>query len=252
MLNHPTINHLKIMKLDGMAQAFSEQLELNGSRELSFEERFALLIDREIIHRENKRFTRKLSNAKLKQAATLEDIDYQHPRNLDPSFIQNLSNLDWMKQKHNLIITGPTGVGKTFLACAFAHQACRKDFTAYYAQTNKLLQDMAMAKHDGRYFRLLNKLSKTSLLILDDWGLDSPDAQERRILLEILDDRYQRASTIIASQFPTNLFYDNLNDPTLADAILDRVLHNAYKIQLKGESLRKTKNTLTQPTPNQA
>lgn len=166
--------------------------------------------------------------------------------------IRSLSGLGWMKSKHNLIITGPTGVGKTYLACAFGLQACRKDFGAYYTQTNKLLQEMLIAKHDGRYFRLLAKLTKTPLLILDDWGLDTPNAEQRRILLEILDDRYGRASTLIASQFPTNLWYDNLNDPTLADAILDRVLHNAYRLELEGESLRKAKNSLTPPPADES
>jgi DNA replication protein DnaC len=246
MLNHPTLNSLKAMKLEGMAQAFSEQLELNSHKDLSFEERLAYLIDREQNYRDSKRFARRIRTAQLRQIATLEDIDYQHPRNLEASIIQKLSNLDWMRDKHNLIITGPTGVGKTYLACAFAHQACRKDFTAFYAQTTKLLHDLRIAKADGSYFKKLNRLAKTNLLILDDWGLDQSTVEEKRILLEILDDRYQRNSTIIASQFPTELWYDNLADPTLADAILDRVLHNAYRIELKGESLRKAKHNLTQ------
>lgn len=193
------------MKLEGMAQAFSEQLELHSHKDMSFEERLALLIDREESFRDNKRFARRIRNARLKQLASLEDIDYQHPRNLEASIIQKLSSLEWMRDKHNLIITGPTGVGKTYLACAFAHQACRKDFTAYYSQTTKLLHDLRIAKADGSYFRKLNRIAKMNLLMLDDWGLDQPNPEEKRILLELLDDRYQRNSTIIASQFPTEL-----------------------------------------------
>lgn len=247
MLTHPTLNKLREMKLDGMAQALQEQLNLNHVSELSFEERLALLIDVEMTTRDNKRYSRKLRNARLRQQASLEDIDYRHPRNLDRSLLQSLASCTWVKERHNLIITGPTGVGKTYLACALAHQACRKDFTAFYAQTSRLLQELMITKGDGRYLKMLAKLAKIDLLILDDWGLDTPPAEQRRILLELLDDRYDRGSTLIASQFPTDLWYDNLGDPTLADAILDRVVHNAYRVELKGESLRKTKNSLTQP-----
>lgn len=234
------------MKLDGMAQALADQFETRTADELGFEERLALLIDVEMTHRDNKRYTRRLRNAKLRQQASLEDIDYKHPRNLDRSLMQSLASCTWIKERHNLIITGPTGVGKTYLACALAHQACRKDCTAYYAQTSRLLQELLIMKGDGRYLKMLAKLAKTNLLVLDDWGLDTPPAEQRRILLELLDDRYDRGATLIASQFPTHLWYDNLGDPTLADAILDRVVHNAYRLELKGESLRKTKHALTQ------
>lgn len=252
MLTHPTLQHLRAMKLDGMAQAFQEQLELNNVKDLVFEERLALLIDREMVTRDNRGFARRLRNARLKQQATLEDLDYKHPRNLDAKLVRSLSGCDWVGERHNLIITGPTGVGKTYLTCALAHQACRRGFTALYAQTGRLLQELAMTKGDGRYLRLLNQIAKTHLLVLDDWGLDNPTPEQRRILLELLDDRYERGSTLIASQFPTELWYENLNDPTLADAILDRVLHNAYRIELKGESLRKTKKKLPPPDPDKA
>lgn len=252
MLNHPTLDKLRSMKLDGMAQALTEQFETRTADELGFEERLSLLIDVEMTHRDNKRYARKLKNAKLRQQACLEDIDYKHTRQLDRSLMQSLAGCKWIREHHNLIITGPTGVGKTYLACALAHQACRKDFTTYYAQTSRLLQELFIMKGDGRYLKMLAKLAKINLLILDDWGLDTPPAEQRRILLELLDDRYERGSTLIASQFPTSLWYDNLGDPTLADAILDRVVHNAYRLELKGESLRKSKNGLTQTRAQEA
>jgi DNA replication protein DnaC len=236
------------MKLEGMVQAFTEQLEMNAATELCFEERLGLLVDREATFRDNKRFSTKLRNAKLRHQASLENIDYSHPRHLDRSLMQNLASCNWLKQKHNLILTGPTGVGKTYLACALGHQACRYDFSAIYQQTSRLLQELVISKGDGRYVRMLTKLSKTNLLILDDWGLDTPTPEQRRVLLELLDERYERGSTLIASQLPVDLWYENLADPTLADAILDRIIHNAYRLNLKGESLRKTKNNLTHPT----
>jgi DNA replication protein DnaC len=248
MLKHPTLEKLKTMKLDGMAQALVEQLEMNVATDLGFEERLGLLVDREANFRDNKRLGTKLRNAKLRHQASIENIDYAHSRQLDRSLVQDLAGCNWLKQKHNLIITGPTGVGKTYLACALGHQACRYDFTVIYKQTSRLLQELVISKGDGRYFRILNKLSKTNLLILDDWGLDTPTPEQRRVLLELLDDRYERGSTLIASQLPVDLWYENLADPTLADAILDRIIHNAYRLILKGESLRKTKNNLTQST----
>lgn len=247
MLTHPIQQKLRSMHLHGMAQALQEQLESSNPqlKQMNFEERLGLMIDREQLHRENKGFERRLAYAKLKQRATLEDLDYTHSRNLDASLVRALTSGEWLKEHRSLIVTGSTGTGKTYISCAFAHSACRQGFSALYAQTGRLLQELIIAKADGRYLRILASISRTQLLILDDWGLESPDADQQRILLEILDDRYDKRSTLIASQFPTDTWHLKQADPTLADAILDRVLHNAYRIELSGDSLRKTKKKLS-------
>lgn len=246
MLLHPVIQQLRTLKLDGMALALQEQHEQPSVRELSFEERLTLLLERERAIRDTKGMQRRLVAARLKLNVSIEEVDFKHPRGLDAKLLRSLQSGQWIAEKRGVLITGPTGVGKTFIGCALAHQACRQGFTALYTQTGRLLQEMTLAKGDGRYLKLLASISKVNVLILDDWGLDLPTAEGRRILLEILDDRYERASTIITSQFPTSAWHANLGDPTLADAILDRVLHNAYRIDLKGESLRKKSRQLTQ------
>jgi DNA replication protein DnaC len=245
MLPHPLVHQLRTLKLDGMAAAIQEQQEQPTARELSFEERLTLLVDRELAHREGRTTLRRLTAARLKVHATLEEVDTKHPRGLDARLLRTLGEGHWINDKRGVIITGPTGVGKTFIGCALAHQACRRGYSAQYTQTGRLLQELTLAKGDGRYLKMLAQLARVQVLILDDWGLDTPTAEGRRILLEILDDRYQRGSTIITSQFPTTVWHENLGDPTLADAILDRVLHHAYRIELKGESLRKKSKTST-------
>lgn len=250
MLSHPTLSKLDTIGLEGFAQALREQLESSQYREMSFEERIGLLIDRELTLRDTKGFERRLKAAKLRQAASPEDIDLKHPRKLDSSLVRALASSAWIRDKRNLLITGPTGVGKTFIACAMGHAACRQGFSVLYTQTSRLLHELSIQKGDGRYLTTLKRLSKLPVLILDEWGFEQPNADQRRILLELLDDRYERTSTIIVSQFPTELWYDHLaEDPTLADAILDRILHNGYKLELQGESLRKTKRALTSATP---
>jgi DNA replication protein DnaC len=239
MLTHPTLEKLRSIRLFGMASALQEQLELKNADELCFEERLGLLVDRELTNRENKRFSSQLKKAQLRQRATLEDLDYSHPRGLDKSLIRSLASCQWLKEHRQLCITGATGTGKTYLACAFAHQAIRQGYTARYHRTSRLLQEFTLAKGDGRYLTRLQQLAKTQLLILDDWGIEPLGEGEKRILLEVLDDRFERSSTLIASQLPTDLWHPFLADPTLADAILDRILHSAYRIELKGESLRK-------------
>lgn len=248
MLPHPVIQHLRALKLDGMALALQEQQEQPGLRELGFEERLTLLVDRERACRDTRGLQRRLAAARLKVDASLEEVDTKHPRGLDARLLRSLAQGQWIAEKRGVIITGPTGVGKTFIGCALAHQACRQGFTALYTQTGRLLQELTLAKGDGRYLKLLASIARVSVLILDDWGLDVPTAEGRRILLEILDDRYERVSTIITSQFPTSAWHANLGDPTLADAILDRVLHHAYRIELRGESLRKKGRKLTPET----
>lgn len=239
MLTHPTLEKLRMMRLLGMARALQEQLDLRNTNELGFEDRLALIVDRELTDRENKRFASQLKKAQLRQRATLEDIDYRHSRGLDRSLIASLASCTWLQEHRQLCITGATGTGKSFLANAFAHQAIRHGYSARYCRTSRLLQELTLARGDGRYLARLQQLAKIHLLILDDWGLEPPSEVERRILLEVLDDRFDRTSTLITSQLPTDHWHSFLGDPTLADAILDRILHSAYRIELKGESMRK-------------
>ena len=248
MLTHPTLDKLQRLKFTGMAAALAEQMQMPDVEELAFEERLGLLVDRETTERENRRLTSRLRRAKLKHNAALEDIDYRHPRGLDKSLIRSLATCQWVKEHLNILLTGPTGVGKTWLACALAQKACREGHTALYLRLPRLLQDMVIAKGDGRYPKLLAALAKTDVLVLDDWGLAKLTAEQRRDLLEILEDRHSSRSTLATSQLPTEKWHDSIGDPTLADAILDRLVHNAYKINLTGGSMRKRKATLTRTT----
>lgn len=243
MLNHPTIEKLRALRLTGMADAFQEQLT-KPLPDLDFESRLGLLIEKEWYLRENRRLKRRLNQAKLQQTACIEDIDFKHPRGLNKSVISELARGQWINQHLNLLITGPTGCGKTYLACAMAHKACLTGFTSKYYRLPRLWHELKIAKADGTYTQWLSQIAKIDLLVLDDWGLVSPDDEQRRDLLEMLDDRYQQRSTIITSQLPTTHWHEHLNDATLADAILDRLLHNAVRLELKGDSLRKNKKTL--------
>lgn len=243
MLNQPTLEKLRSLKLTGMAEAFNEQLQ-KPLPDLDFESRLGILIDREWCLRENRRLSRRLTQAKLQQSACIEDIDYKHARGLNKAAIQELVRGQWIQQHMNLLITGPTGCGKTYLACALSHHACLSGLTVKYYRLPRLWNDLKIAKANGTYANWLSQIAKIDLLLLDDWGLASPEEEQRRDLLEIFDDRYKRKSTIITSQLPTSLWHEHLNDATLADAILDRLLHNAIKLELKGESLRKNQKTL--------
>jgi DNA replication protein DnaC len=246
MLTYPTLDKLKAMRFTGMARALEEQMEMAEIDSLSFEERLGLLIDREMTVRENRRLTTRLKKAKLRQNAAVEDIDYRHPRGLDRALMAKLSSCQWISQYLNILITGPTGCGKTYIACALAHKACREGYTAHYTRLPRLLQELHIAKGDGRYGKLLAGFAKTHLLILDDWGLAKLTDEQRHDLLEILEDRHGLRSTVVAAQLPVDNWHEIIGDPTLADAIMDRLIHNAYKINLKGESMRKRKSKLTQ------
>lgn len=234
-----TFDKLNQMKLFGMARALQEQLAQPDIISIPFEERLGMLVDREVDYRENKRLARLLKEAKLKQQACVEDVDFRHPRGLDRAVFFSLADCRWIREHHNLIITGPTGVGKTFIACALANKACRLGFTVRYWRTSRLLPAVATARADGSYATLIHKLQKTDLLLLDDWGISPLQVDEARDLLDILEDRNQTRSTLITSQMPVNQWHNVLADPTLADAILDRLVHNAYKLELRGESMRK-------------
>lgn len=246
MLNHPTHEHLTRLRLFGMAQALAEQASLPDIGSLSFEERLGLLVDRERALRQNRLTASRLRRARLKQPAVAEDIDYRHPRGLDRALFRRLLTGDWVNAHQNVLITGPTGVGKTYLACALANAACRQGRTALYQRLPRLFEELAVARGDGRYARLMTSLAKADVLILDDWGLALLDDERRRDLLEVLDERYQTRSTIITSQLPLATWHDALGDPTLADAILDRLVHHAHPLNLDGESLRRLKPKLTE------
>ena len=239
MLIEPTLDSLNRLKLHGMAAALSEQLTQSSTHGLSFEERLALLVDRELTYRDNRRLTRLLQLAQLKQRACLEDIDLRSRRGLDRAQLASLASCDWVRAAHNLIVHGPTGSGKTFLACALAHQACRQGLSAVYLRAPRLFEELNLCHADGSFRKRLAALAKVSLIVIDDFAIAPIAARERSDLLEVLDDRGGTRSTIITSQLPIEHWHDYIGDPTLADAILDRLLHSAHKVHLEGESMRK-------------
>ncbi len=243
MSQENTLNQLRHLKLTGMAQAFSEQLEQPPTQDLSFNERFALLVDRESFARGNRRIENLLRQAKLRQQACIEEIDYRHPRNLNKSQFVSLIECSFVRQRHNLIITGPTGCGKSYLACAIGHQACRQGLSVRYIRLPRFLEELTIAHADGSYGKLLIQMLKVDLLILDDFGLDPALTQEqRRDFFNIIEDRHQLKSTLITSQLPVKHWHDYIGEPTTADAILDRLLEKTHRIELKGESMRKNKS----------
>lgn len=244
MLIHETMETLHRMRLKGMVEAYHGQLQDPEVAGLSFDERFGLIVDHEWTRRQDRRLARRLKEAHLRMAACVEDIDYRYPRGLDRALVRRLAEGDWISRHQNVIITGPTGVGKSFIASALAHAAIRQGFTARYYRMTRLIGDLTTAKADGSFPQLMTGLARTDVLILDDWGLSTLTAVEARDLLEIVDDRYNLRSTIVASQLPVEDWHATIADPSVADAILDRLVHNAHKIALKGESMRKLTNGL--------
>jgi DNA replication protein DnaC len=245
MLTCPLLDKLQTLKFYGMLKALDEQMNMTDIDKLSFEDRLGLLIDRELTERQNRRMTTRLRKAKLRQSACVEDINFRHPRGLDKQLFLTLTSCQWIKDHHNVIIIGPTGVGKTYLACALAQKACRQDLSALYFRLPRLLNELSIAKADGRFGKILSTIARTDLLILDDWGLSKFVNEQRHDFLEILEDRHGLKSTLITSQLPIDHWHDIIGDPTLADAILDRLVHNAYKLNLEGESMRKKQSKLT-------
>lgn len=239
MLNQKTIETLKRMHLPGMADAFITQLKDPNVRELSFEERFGLIVDYEWTARENRKLSRLIKEAGFKMPACMEDLDYHHHRGLDRSVMSAFLSCAWLEDRQNITICGPTGIGKTYICSALGNLACRNGYSVRYHRVPKLLSDIHISKGDGSYPSLMKRLSRTDLLILDDWGIGPMTAQEARDILEVIEDRYQLRSTIISSQLPVDQWHELIADPTVADAILDRLLHNAHAISLKGESMRK-------------
>jgi DNA replication protein DnaC len=239
MLNQHTREQLHALKLTGMLDALEQQQAQPETHDLAFEERLALLVEREVLHRENRRLARLLKAARLRVEACVEDIDYRHPRGLQKSRMAQLASLDWIRQSLNLCMTGPTGCGKTWIACALGNQACRQGLSVRYLRLPALLEQLRIAHGDGSYVRLMGQLLKTDLLILDDWGIQPLTRSQRNDLMEVIEDRHDRRSTLIASQLPIDHWHDYIGEATLADAILDRLLHGAHRLKLTGESMRR-------------
>jgi len=246
MLTHPTLEKLRALRLNGMLKALSEQQQMSDLGSLGFEERLGLLIDREMTDRDNRRLETRLKKAKLRHCCCMEDLDFKAARGLDKALILSLAACTWIARGINVLICGPTGIGKSYLACALGHKACLEGYSTLYLRLPRLFEELRLAKADGRYGKLMLSYAKTDLLILDDWGLTPMTDPQRRDLLELLEDRYGKRSTIVTSQLPVNAWHEAIGDPTLADAILDRLVHNAYKLELKGDSMRKHAISLDQ------
>jgi DNA replication protein DnaC len=242
MLTHPTHDRLVALGLTGMAKALAEQREQRPVEGLTFEERLGLLVDREAAERQSKRLVTRLKSANLRQTAVVEDLDTRAARGLDKALFAKLATGEWIGRRQDLLITGKTGTGKSWLACALGHKACRDDRSTLYWRVPRLLDALALARGDGRYPRLLKSLARVDLLILDDWGLAPLTSSQGRDLLEIVDDRHGRRSTIVTSQLPVDHWHEMIADPTIADAVLDRLVHTAHRIALTGETLRDPKN----------
>ena len=245
MLTHPIFEKLEQLRFYGILKALEEQMQMPDIKKLGFEERLGLLVDREMTDRENRRLKTRLRKAKLRQNACVEDVDFRHPRKLDKTLFMNLADGRWLKEHNNVLLIGPTGVGKTYLACALAQKACRLGYSVLYFRLPRLLHELSIAKADGRYDKLLTGIGRIDLLVLDDWGLYKFVKEQRHDLLEILEDRHGRRSTLVTSQLPVKHWHEIIADPTLADAILDRLVHNAYKLVLAGDSMRKKQSKLT-------
>ncbi|NRP22018.1 Insertion sequence putative ATP-binding protein [Ensifer adhaerens] len=249
MLINPTIDRLRELGLHGMATAFQELDAQSEARGLEHGEWLAILLEQETTMRRQKRFEARARAAKLRHDAQIENADFRAARGLDRNLFMTLAGCDWTRKHHSLLITGPAGVGKSWLACALGHKACREDFSVAYHRVPRLFATLALARGDGRYGRILKSLAKTDLLILDDWGPEKLNDDQRRDLLEIIEDRYERRSTIVTSQVPLDRWWEIIANPTLADAILDRLVHSAYRIDLTGESMRKQRAPALPETP---
>jgi DNA replication protein DnaC len=246
-MTQQTLARLRELKLSGMAAGLEQQLtQISTYEGLSFIERLGLLAEQEHLMREQRKQTRLVQKARLKLGATIQEIDYQHPRNIERAQIARLAQGDWLERGQNVLITGPCGSGKTYLACALGYNACTKGYSTLYYRLSRLLHELTQARADGSYRQLLTRLAKSELLILDDWGLEVLQTAHRNDLLEIMDDRHGQHSTVVISQLPTDQWYASIGDNTLADAILDRLMHNAHRLQLQGESMRKRGLQLTQ------
>ena len=249
MLFQPTLDSLNRLKLYGMAAALSEQLTQSAAHGLAFEGRFGLLVEREVVHRENRRLRRLLQVANLKQRACVEDLDFRARRGLDRSQIASLSSCDWIRAGQNLVVHGATGGGKTFLSCAFAHQACRQGLSALYLRAPRLFEELRLCHADGSFRKRLAAIAKVDLVLIDDFAISPIGPHERNDLLELLDDRVGGRSTLVTSQLPPDHWHDYIGDPTLADAILDRLLHNAHKIHLEDKESMRKRDAAANPKP---
>jgi DNA replication protein DnaC len=252
MLTQPTIEKLNSMKLTAMARAFADQMQCPDITQLTFEERFGLIVDYQMTDLENRRMQNRLKNAKLRLSASLEDLDFKQGRGLDRSTVMSLALNQWVKNHHNILVTGPTGAGKSYLACALAQKACRDGHTTLYQRVPRLLHDIVISRLDGRYNKIIAPIGKCEVLILDDLLISPLTRNEQRELLEIVEERYDRKATVITSQLPVKAWHNAMEDPTLADAILDRLVHNAYKLELKGESMRRKRSKLDLKTESVA